>query len=72
MASTTHFETDTQPGALRRFFRGIGNGMVTYMERQSRAGQIQRLQAKSDAELARMGLNRDQIVRHVFRDRFFI
>ncbi|KEO56456.1 hypothetical protein [Thioclava pacifica] len=54
-----------------RAVHGIAEGLVTYMERQSRQSQIQRLEAKSDAELAAMGLSRDRIVAHVFRDRFY-
>ena len=44
----------------------------TYMQRQSRAGEIAALQALSDAELAAQGLSRDRIAYHVFRDRFYI
>lgn len=72
MTSTTFFTTDRKPGIARRVLRRIGDGMVRYMELQSRAGQLQRLQSMSDAELARMGLRRDQIVGHVFRDRFLV
>lgn len=38
-------------------------------EAQSRADQIERLQALSDQELAKRGLTRDRIVHHVFRDK---
>ncbi len=72
MASTTFFAPKSQPGFARRMFRAIGDGMVVFMERQSRLDSVQRLRAKSDAELAEMGLRRDEIVRHVFRDRFFL
>ncbi|OOY26556.1 hypothetical protein BMI90_17135 [Thioclava sp. L04-15] len=70
MAFTT---TVGQPGqsVLTRAFHAIAGGLVTYMERQSRQDQIQRLEAKSDAELAAMGISRDRIVSHVFRDRFY-
>ncbi len=72
MASTTDF-TATRPAGLgRRILRSIGERLTHFMELQSRADQIQRLQGKSDAELARMGLRREDIVRHVFRDRFLI
>ncbi|MAQ36838.1 hypothetical protein BMI91_15025 [Thioclava sediminum] len=55
-----------------RMGHAIAQGLVAYMERQSRQEQIRALDAKSDAELADMGLTRDGIVRHVFRDRFYI
>lgn len=53
---------------MNKFFAGIGNSLVKYSERHSRADQIERLRAKSDEELAGMGLSRDRIVHHVFRD----
>ncbi|MBU2360435.1 hypothetical protein [Loktanella sp. M215] len=54
------------------FFASIGQGMNAYMERRSRMGQIQALEAKTDAELAKMGIRRDRIVHHVFRDLFYV
>ena len=35
---------------------------------QGRVREIERLQSLSDAELAKRGIARDQIVHHVFRD----
>ncbi|KUF12210.1 hypothetical protein [Pseudoponticoccus marisrubri] len=46
--------------------RGLGfnaNGL-----RRARLREIIVLESRSDAELARMGLTRDQILPHVFRD----
>jgi len=37
---------------------------------QSRVDQIRRLQALSDEQLAERGLDRDQIVHHVYKDLF--
>lgn len=51
-------------------FNAIGDGFVLYMEQHSRFAEINRLSEMSDAELAERGLGRDDIVRHVFRDRF--
>lgn len=50
------------------FFGWLGEGLVNYMESRSRLDQIATLEAKSDAELAKMGLTRDRILQHVFRD----
>lgn len=61
------FDT-TRDSAFDRFFAGIGQGFNAYIERRSRRDQVERLQAKSDAELAEMGLRRDDIPRYVFRD----
>ena len=38
------------------------------MDARARQDDIAALQAKSDEELARMGIARDRIVQHVFRD----
>lgn len=75
MAYTTA-NTQILPSHLRvridSFFATVGMGFNAYIERRSRMDQIQRLDAKSDAELAEMGLTRDGIPRHVFRDLFYI
>ncbi|WP_274377788.1 hypothetical protein [Pseudooceanicola batsensis] len=42
------------------------------MERRSRTDQVQALMAKSDAELARLGITRDGIPAYVFRDLFYV
>lgn len=55
-----------------RFGQALVEGLTAYMERQSRQDQIRALEAKSDAELAKMGIARDRIVNHVFRDRFYL
>lgn len=54
---------------------GIGSRFWAFVERyaeaRSRSAQIEVLMSKSDAELAEMGLTRDTIVLHVFRDRLY-
>ncbi len=57
---------------MRGFFEGIGRGLTAYAERSTRMRQIGRLAAMSDAELAAMGLRRQDIARHVYRDIFFV
>ncbi|GAB4258762.1 MAG: hypothetical protein Kow0013_00870 [Pararhodobacter sp.] len=54
------------------FFVALGQGFNAYVEARSRRDQIERLTAMSDAELAKLGIRRDQIVHHVFRDRFHL
>ncbi len=54
------------------FFAAFARGMERYIERKSRSAQVQQLEAKSDAELAAMGLKREQIALHVFRDLYYI
>lgn len=52
--------------------RAIGRFFITVMEQNSRVQLVERLNAKSDAELAKMGLRRDEIVHHVFRDLYYL
>jgi uncharacterized protein YjiS (DUF1127 family) len=42
------------------------------MHRKSRMDEIEALNAKTDAELAEIGITRDDIPRYVFRDTFYI
>ncbi|WP_371228755.1 hypothetical protein [Roseovarius sp. 2305UL8-3] len=60
---------------LSAFFSKLFDRMTTGMEghahHMSRRAQIEALEAKSDAELAEMGLKRDQIAYHVFHDLFY-
>ena len=53
---------------LDAFLVSFGQGFNAYLERLARTDQIARLQTKSDEELAKMGLTRDQIPHYVFRD----
>lgn len=71
MAYATHSDVSTGLRAqLDRFFASLGQGFNAYLEARSRSEEIERLNALSDAQLARMGLTRNEIVYHVFRDRF--
>lgn len=69
---TTQTHTTTTDFAIRAkidaFFATVGQGFNAYMVRRSRIDRIRTLEAMSDADLARMGIQRDRIVHHVFRD----
>lgn len=52
----------------RGFAEILRSAVARSFRRASRRDQIDALNAKSDAELAAMGLTRDRIVQHVFRD----
>jgi uncharacterized protein YjiS (DUF1127 family) len=53
---------------LRAWF---GRGFDAYVARRSRTDRIQALEAMSDAELATLGIRRNQIVQYVFRDLYW-
>ena len=55
---------------VRAVLEGLANGFAAYSEQRARTDQMQRLNNMSDAELAQLGLTREQIPYHVFRDRF--
>lgn len=63
-------------GGLREridaFFTHIFDAITSYSHHRSRADQVAEMNAKSDEDLAAMGLSRDDIPRYVFRDLFYI
>ena len=68
----THIEPAGIRASFAAFFQAFGRGVTAYMERRSRADQIAVLNAKSDAELAKLGITRDGIPAYVFRDLFYV
>lgn len=57
---------------IKSFFTAIGQGLMSVAEANQRVQLVERLNAKSDAELAQMGIRREDIVRYVFRDMLHI
>lgn len=53
-------------------FRALGRGLVAIMESNSRVRRAEALHAMSDAQLAQLGIKRDEIAHHVFRDLYGI
>lgn len=83
MAQASAFQTPASAGdkpaqdswlreQFDRYFAAIGQGFNAYLERRSRLDRVRALSAKSDAELAKLGIKRDEIVSHVFRDLFYL
>ncbi len=72
MASIDYAHSTRSVSLLSRIGSSLKSAMTAYVEARSRSDQISRLNAKTDAELARMGLKRDDIVRYVFRDTLYI
>lgn len=76
MFETITIRTGAQPfsprlkATLDTFFAGLGQGFNAYLASGPKFEEIERLYALSDEELAEMGLDRDDIPRHVFRDLF--
>ena len=54
------------------FFATLKRVFSAYDSAQSRANQVQRLEGMTDAELARIGLRREDIARYVFRAILYI
>jgi uncharacterized protein YjiS (DUF1127 family) len=52
------------------FFAALANAVALSSGAQCRYDRVRRLQALSDAELAKRGIARDDIVRHVFAEVF--
>lgn len=65
----------SRPGLLARVGAGFDrvlNILVAMAEANPRVKAVSRLSAMSDEELAARGLKRDEIVRHVFRDMYYV
>ncbi|MEI4232116.1 hypothetical protein [Roseovarius sp. D22-M7] len=69
--STTNTITSPLRDAWQRFAATLERRFETHMRIRSRRDEIEALEAKSDAELVRIGIRRDQIAVHVFRDLFY-
>lgn len=63
---------DQKPGILSRLFSGLVRSLEQVTEANSRISEVERLQAMSDEALAARGIKREDIVRHVFRDVFWL
>ncbi len=72
MAHTAHHDTAFAAPRSRGILARIGTFLDRYAARQCRSDQIDRLEAMSDAELAKLGVTREGIVHYVFRDKFYI
>lgn len=53
---------------LRDAAYALARGFMSISENNARVRQMEHLQSLSDAALAKRGLRREDIVRHVFRD----
>lgn len=58
--------------ALSRMVARLAYRLGQLMEAQSRSDVVARLENCSDADLKRMGVARSDIVRHVYRDVYYL
>jgi uncharacterized protein YjiS (DUF1127 family) len=58
--------------SVQSFFVSLFTALAVNRDHEARFRQVQKLQAMSDADLAARGLTRDEIVRHVFRDLYYV
>ncbi|WP_208353527.1 hypothetical protein [Pseudaestuariivita rosea] len=70
------FITDTFDRPRSSFLKNLWTGLIALRERslncEGRVDQIDALNAKSDQDLAKLGLTRDDIPRYVFRDHIYL
>ena len=57
---------------IAAFFKSIGGSILRAGEASSRINRVEALRAKSDVELADIGIKRDDIVYHVFKDLYYV
>ena len=58
--------------AVQAFVASVVTAMSVNRDHENRFRRIEKLQALSDAELTKLGLKRDEIVKHVFRDIYYV
>jgi len=61
-----HSEPVAAPDLFHRILERVGRAATVALEAQSHQAELTRLLEKSDAQLAEMGLTRDQIPEYVF------
>jgi hypothetical protein len=70
--TATHNAPSAHHSLIARSIATIGKYLLGYAEARSHYAEIERLRRLSDADLAKLGLSRDGIVRHVFSDSFYL
>lgn len=63
---------ERKQGLIARLFATLSRGIEAHGRVASRRDTIEALEAKTDAELSAMGLNREKIAHYVFRDLYYI
>jgi uncharacterized protein YjiS (DUF1127 family) len=71
MSSNTTNITFAQGNSWATFTAWFARAFDAYVAKRARTGQIQALEAMSDADLSKLGIRRDQIIQYVFRDLYW-
>ena len=71
-ATTNAVISEQKQGFFARVLESMMRGFENYAYIKSRSAQIEALNAKSDEELAQIGIKRDEIPQYVFRDYFYV
>jgi hypothetical protein len=71
------FYTDTisraaDASGFARLTQVMARAFTTITDAQNRTSQVARMQDLSDADLAKLGVRRADIVRHVYRDIYYV
>lgn len=66
------YQQPSLAGRVGGLFQRAFNALVAVAEANPRLKAVNRLSEMSDAELAARGLKREDIVRHVFRDLYYV
>ena len=69
---TNKLDSRPEKSAAHQFFGGIAAFFERLMEAQTRSNEVRRMQNLSDAELAKLGVSRENIVRQVYRDVYYV
>ena len=64
--------TRATPGFFSRLGERLANAIDAAQRSNQRVRELERLSALSDEQLAEQGLRREDVVRHVFRDVYFL
>ncbi len=71
------FYTDTidnhpKASLAARVRQGVGRFFAGLADAQNRTQAVERMQDLSDKDLAKLGVRREDIVRHVYRDIYYV
>ena len=56
----------------RSLFTTVIDGLARIMENHPQTRQLEKLNRMSDEELAARGVTRHDVIRHIFRDRYYL